>query len=159
MNCLDKLSLQKYLDMELENRSRLHTETHLQECEKCRSRLKEISTDRKQVLEFLSQLDYREEPMAIPDPSTLLGRQGGIFGTISRSMIFRVAASLALVIGIFLIAKNGSLSSTREWNEAELLYLDLQGDMEPNRSWHEGQTLLVLLDKDGEIIDSNVPYN
>ena len=73
------------------------------------------------------------------------------------SLILRAAAGLALVIGIFLIAKNGRLSRTQEWNGAELLYLDLMGDMEPNRSWHEGQTLLVLLDKDGEIIDSNVP--
>ena len=158
MNCLDKLSLQKYLDMELQNSSRLHIETHLQECEKCRNMLNEIRTDRKQVLEFLSQLDSREEPIAIPDPSILRGRQSGIFGIITRSMIFRVAASLALIIGIFLIAKKGRLSSTREWNEAELLYLDLMGDMEPNRSWHEGQTLLVLLDKDGVIIDSNVPH-
>jgi hypothetical protein len=158
MNCLDKPTLLKFLDQELENNIRLNTETHLQECEKCRNMLNEIRTDRKQVLEFLSQLDYKEEPIAIPDPSTLLRRQAGIFGTLTRSMVFRVAASLALVIGIFLIAKKGRLSSTREWNEAELLYLDLMGDMEPNRSWHEGQTLLVLLDKDGVIIDSNVPH-
>lgn len=71
-----------------------------------------------------------------------------------RAWLYKVFHNLALIIGIFLIAKNGTFSRTLELNEAELLYLDLMGDMEPNRTWNEGQTLLILSDKDGEIIQS-----
>lgn len=154
MNCLDKPTLQKFLDRELENRLRLKTETHLQECDKCRRMMNELSDDREVVFEFLSQLDSREDPISAPNPSIILGRQIGIFATLSRSLILKYAAGLALIIGIFLIAKNGTFSRTLELNEAELLYLDLMGDMEPNRTWNEGQTLLILSDKDGEIIQS-----
>lgn len=154
MSCSDRVTLQEYLDQELAESLALKVRVHLKECEKCRNMLEELTSDRDQVFEFLSQVDIPAEPNPIPDPTISAGPENGGFHWMRRSNLLKAAAGIVLLLGVFLIHRYSSVSGSRSLSEAELMYMELIGIAEPNKSWHNGQTLIVLSDEEGEVIEA-----
>ena len=147
MNCFDRTFLQEYTDNEIDAPTAVRVDSHLQNCEKCRELLKEVKSDRELVLEFLSQLDTRQH------------QQKAYSRRINTHQFLKAAAGIALLIGLFWIVRNELTPKSMKMDEAELLFLEMMSDTEPNRSWHDGQTLIVYTDENGEVIQSFVKRN
>ncbi len=157
MNCSDRVTLQKYLDNELDDKMSAGVDLHLQACEKCRELLAEVNSDREQVRGFLSGLNNIEDPISIPSPPPI--SEGPHRRRIVIPKLVKAAAGIALLIGLFWILRTELRPKSTKMTEAELLFLEMIGDTEPNKSWHDSQTLIVYTDENGEVIQSFINRN
>jgi len=154
MSCLDRVTLQEYLDHEMNKKEALRVHAHLRECEVCVNLFEELKSDRDQAMEFLSQEVKNKDSIAIPDPAFNMRKDKGLYQRMWTSKLLKAAAGIALVLGIFLIYQYRAVPGSPDLGEAELLYLELIGNADPNTAWHNGQTLIVLTNEKGEIIHS-----
>lgn len=154
MNCFDKTLLQAYADHELDDQMVFAIDSHLQNCKKCADLLTEVYSGREQVLDFLSQLNANADPIPIPSPPARKQQQKAYSRRINAPQLLKAVAGIALLIGLFWIVRTGLSPQTIQMDEAELLFLEMISDTEPNSSWHDGQTLIVYKDEKGEVIQS-----
>ena len=154
MNCFDKTLLQAYADHELDDQMVVAVDSHLQNCKKCADLLTEVNSGREQILDFLSQLNANADPISIPSPPARQQQQKAFSRKINTVQLLKAAAGIALLIGLFWIVRTGLSPQTIQMDEAELLFLEMISDTEPNSSWHDGQTLIVYKDEKGELIQS-----
>jgi hypothetical protein len=69
-------------------------------------------------------------------------------------LLWKVAAGIALLIGLFWIIQSRPSSQEISMDQAELLLLELMGDVEPNKAWHNGQMGIIILDEKGNVLQS-----
>lgn len=154
MNCFDKTLLQAYADHELDDQMVVAVDSHLENCKECADLLTEVNSGREQVLDFLSQLNANADPISIPSHPARQQRQKADSRRTNLPQLLKAAAGIALLIGLFWIVRTGLSPQAIQMDEAELLFLEMISDNEPNRSWHNSQTLIVYKDEKGEVIQS-----
>ena len=151
MNCLDRITTQMYLDNELPADRSAEIQSHLEECEKCKDFLEHSRVSRSEVHSFLSTLNEGESSISTPpfDPNIKRKR---FRERNPISLLWKVAAGIALLIGLFWIIQSRPSSQELTPDQADLLLLDLMGDVEPNKAWHNGQMGLIILDEKGDVL-------
>lgn len=154
MNCLDRITIQEYIDKELGVAQIRKIESHLQECDNCKELYEEAIGDKVKVNEFLSQLNGNEESIAIPEYDINIARNKTFSNKKTTSRLIMVAASIALLIGLFFIPRTHLSSPNLAFEDADLLLLEMIGDTEPNKSWHNSQMVIVITNEEGEVIQS-----
>ena len=154
MNCLDRITIQEYIDKELDAAQIRKIEAHLQECDNCKEIYEEAIGDKAKVNEFLSQLNGNEESIAIPEYDINIVRNKTFLNKKTTSRLILVAASIALLIGLFFILRTNLSSPNLAFEDADLLLLEMIGDTEPNKSWHNSQMVIVITNEEGEVIQS-----
>jgi len=153
MNCLDRIKIQKYMDNELYDLQSEQVRSHLSECEKCQVLYAAALTDKKWIESFLSQIQDNDEPISIPEFNLSIIRRP--FTVRSRvSVILKIAAGIAIIIGIFWIINTRISHKQPQLSEADLVVLELLGDTEPNKAWHDTQTVFIITNDKGEVIHS-----
>ena len=154
MNCLDRVTIQQYIDKELDAAQITKIESHLEECIVCSQLFKEASSEKREVNEFISQLNRDEDFNTIPEFNFKSSRRKSFFFKVTASVPFKVAASIALLIGLFFIIRTNVPSRNVASKDADLQIMELFGNTEPNKAWHNGQMVLILVDENGEVIQS-----
>ena len=154
MNCLDRVTIQEYIDKELDAAQIRKIESHLQECDVCSQLYKEANSDKREVNEFISQLNRDEDFNTIPEFNFKSRRQKSFFFRVTSSLPFKVAASIAFLIGLFFIIRTNIPSRNVASEDADQLIMELFGNTEPNKAWHNSQMVIVLVDENGEVIQS-----
>lgn len=142
-----------YLDNELPDEQVSGIQAHLGECVKCKRLLEDAQESRSELNAFLSKLHEGESSISIPpfDPGIKRDR---LWKTNPISLLWKVAAGIALLIGFFWITQKRSSSQEFSIDQAEMLLLELMGDVEPNQAWHEGQMGIIIFDEDGDLLQS-----
>ena len=153
MNCLDRITIQMYVDSELPDEQSAEIQVHLKKCETCKKLLENSKVGRSEVHALLSTLHEGESSISTPpfDPDI---KRKKIRKRNPISLLWKVAAGIALLIGLFWITQSRPSSQELTSDQAELLLLDLMGDMEPNKAWHNGQMGIIILDEKGEVLQS-----
>ena len=153
MNCLDRITIQMYMDSELPADRSAEIQSHLEECEKCKDFLEDSRVSRSEVHSFLSTLNEGESSISTPpfDPDIKRKR---FRERNPISLLWKVAAGIALLIGLFWIIQSRPSSQELTSDQAELLLLELMGDIEPNKAWHNGQMGIIILDEKGNVLQS-----
>lgn len=153
MNCLDRITIQMYVDSELPDEQSTEIQVHLKKCETCKKLLEDSKVGRSEVHALLSTLHEGESSISTPpfDPDI---KRKKIRKRNPISLLWKVAAGIALLIGLFWITQSRPSSQELTSDQAELLLLDLMGDMEPNKAWHNGQMGIIILDEKGEVLQS-----
>ena len=153
MNCLDRITIQMYMDNELPADRSAEIQVHLKKCETCKKLLENSKVGRSEVHALLSTLHEGESSISTPpfDPDI---KRKKIRKRNPISLLWKVAAGIALLIGLFWITQSRPSSQELTSDQAELLLLDLMGDMEPNKAWHNGQMGIIILDEKGEVLQS-----
>jgi anti-sigma factor RsiW len=142
-----------YVDKELTDEHSAEIQSHLEKCEKCQDFLEDARTGRSEINAFLSALQNGESNISVPPFNPDMKRTR--FRKRNRiSMLGKVAAGIALLVGLFWIIQNKPSSQELTPDQAELLLLELMGDMEPNKAWHNGQMGIIILDENGEVLQS-----
>ena len=151
MNCLDRITIQMYMDSELPDEQSAEIQVHLKKCETCKKLLEDSRVGRSEVQALLSTLHEGESSISTPpfDPDRKKIRKRNPI-----SLLWKVAAGIALLIGLFWIIQSRPSSQELTSDQAELLLLDLMGDMEPNKAWHNGQMGIIILDEKGNVLQS-----
>lgn len=151
MNCLDRITIQMYLDNELPDEQSAEIQVHLKKCETCKQLLEDSSAGRSEVHALLSILHEGESSISTPpfDPDI---KRNKIRKRNPISLLWKLAAGIALLIGLFWIVQSRPSSQELTSDQAELLLLDLMGDMEPNKAWHNGQMGIIILDEKGNVL-------
>jgi len=106
MNCFDRTFLQEYTDNEYDDQVVVNVDAHLQNCEKCRTLLKEVKSDKELVFKFLSQLNTNENSISIPSPPVGQYQQKAYSRRINTPQLLKAVAGIALLIGLFWILRN-----------------------------------------------------
>jgi len=154
MNCLDRVTIQEYIDKELDSAQVLKIDSHLQGCNICREIFEEAKNSKIEVNEFLSQINVVEDSNTIPEFSYYGRKKKSIYSRVTSSLPLKVAASIALLIGLFFILRTNLPSSSLASEDADLLFLELIGNTDPNKAWHNSQMVIILTNEDGEVIQS-----
>jgi anti-sigma factor RsiW len=142
-----------YVDKELTDEHSAEIQSHLEKCDKCQEFLEDARTGKSEINAFLSALHDEESNISVPpfDPEMKRTR----FRKRNRiSMLGKVAAGIVLLVGLFWIIQSRPSSQELTPDKAELLLLVLMGDMEPNKAWHNGQMGIIILDENGEVLQS-----
>jgi len=154
MNCLNRLTIQEYIDKELDATQIKKIESHLHECEVCSQLCEEANSDKSEINDFISQLDGVEDSNTVPDFSYNRRRKKSNNYRVNSSLPFIVAASIALLIGLFFILRTNPSSPNLASEDADLLILELVGNTDPNKAWHNSEMLIVMVNEKGEVIQS-----
>ena len=154
MNCLDRVDIQKFIDSEVDVFRRDTLESHLQQCSKCKELYEAAIQDKRMINEFVSQTYWEDEIIAIPKFDMKLQKKKSSIYRIASSLSFKVAASIAFLIGLFFIIRTNVSPPVVASEDADLLLLELYGNTEPNKAWHNGQMVFVIVDENGEVIQS-----
>ncbi|MCK5694897.1 MAG: zf-HC2 domain-containing protein [Bacteroidales bacterium] len=153
MNCLDRVTIQMYVDKELTDEHSAEIQSHLDKCKKCQDFLEDSRTGKSEINAYLSALHDGESNISVPPFNPDMKRPR--FRKRYRiSMLGKVAAGIALLVGLFWIIQSRPSSQELTPDQAELLLLELMGDMEPNKAWHNGQLGIIILDENGEVLQS-----
>lgn len=153
MNCLDRITIQMYLDSELPDVQSAEIRLHLKKCETCKKLLEDAREGRSGIRAFLSILQEEESSFSIPSSDPEIKRIG-FRKRNPVSLLWKVAAGIALLIGLFWIIQSRPSSQDLTPDQADLLLLELMGDVEPNTAWHNGQLGIIILDEKGDILQS-----
>ena len=153
MNCLDRITIQMYMDSELPDERFAKIQLHLEKCERCKKLLEDAREGSSEVNAFLSILHEGENSITTPpfNPDIKKIRSRRINPV---SLLWKVAAGIALLIGLFWITQSRPSSQEISLDQAEILLLELMGDVEPNKAWHNGQMGIIILDEDGDVLQS-----
>jgi len=154
MNCFDRVSIQEYIDKELDTAQMRKIESHLHDCEICSQLYEEANSDKTEIIDFISQLDGVEDSNTIPGFRYNSQKKKSIYHTVISSLPLKVAAGIALLIGLFFILRTNLPSSSYASEDADLLLLELIGNTDPNNSWHNSQMAIVITNEEGEVIQS-----
>lgn len=154
MNCLDRVGIQKFIDSEVDDIRRDMIESHLQQCNRCKELYEAAIQDKRIINEFISQTYTENEIITVPKFDIKFQKKKSSFYRVTSSLPFKVAASIALLIGLFFILRTNVPSRNVASEDADLLIMELFGNTEPNKAWHSGQMVIVLLDENGEVIQS-----
>lgn len=154
MNCLDRVTIQEYIDKELNAAQIRKIESHLQECAVCNQLYKQANRDKREVNEFISQLNRDEDSNAIPEFNFYSRKKKSSFYRAISSLSFKMAASIALLIGLFFVIRTNVSSPGVASENEDLSMLELYGNTEPNKAWHSGQMVVIILDENGDVIQS-----
>jgi len=151
MNCLDRITIQIYLDNELPADRSAEIQVHLKKCETCKQLLEYSRVSRSEVHAFLSTLHEGGNSISTPpfDPDI---KRKKIRKRNPISLLLKVAAGIALLIGLFWIIQSRPSSQELTPDQADLLLLELMGDVEPNKAWHNGQMGIIILDEKGDVL-------
>ena len=142
-----------YMDSELPDEQMAEIQLHLEKCGTCKKLLKDAREGRSEVNSYLSKLHEGESSITTPpfDPDInriRLRKRNPV------SLLWRVAAGIALLIGLFWIIQGRPSSQELTPDQAELMLLELMGDVEPNKAWHDGHMGIIILDEEGEIFQT-----
>jgi predicted anti-sigma-YlaC factor YlaD len=129
-------------------------ESHLQHCNRCKELYETANQDKRIINEFISQTYTENEILAVPKFDIKLQKKKSSFYRVASSLPFKVAASIAFLIGLFFIIRTNISTPFVASEDADLLMLELFGNTEPNKAWHNGQMVIVLVDENGEVIQS-----
>jgi predicted anti-sigma-YlaC factor YlaD len=154
MNCLDRVTIQEYIDKELDAVQMRKIESHLRECDLCSHLYREANIDKSEVNQFISPLYRDEDDHTIPNFDFNHRRKRSFLYSITSSLPLKVAAGIAFLIGLFFIMRTNVPTHDVASEDADLLILELIGNTEPNKAWHHGQMVIVLVDENGEVIQS-----
>jgi hypothetical protein len=142
-----------YLDNEVPEEQVSGIQLHLEKCETCKKLLDDAQADSSEVNDFLSKLNEGESLISTPpfDPNInriRFRKRNPV------SLLWKVAAGIALLFGLFWIIQSRPSSQEISLDQAEILLLELMGDVEPNKAWHNGQMGIIILDEDGDVLQS-----
>jgi anti-sigma factor RsiW len=154
MNCLDRVGIQRFIDSEVDDLRRDTIESHLQQCSKCKELYETAVQDKRIINEFVSQTYSEDEIIAVPKFDLKLQKKKSAIYRVASSLSFKVAASVAFLIGLFLILRSNVSPPVVASEDADLIMLELFGNTEPNKAWHNGQMVFVIVDENGEVIQS-----
>lgn len=154
MNCLDRVDIQQYMDSEVDVLRRDMIESHLQQCRRCKELYETAIQDKRIINEFISQTYSENEVIAVPEFDIKLQKKKSSFYRVASSLPFKVAASIAFLIGLFFIIRTDVPSHNVASEDADLMIMELFGNTEPNKAWHNGQMVFVIVDENGEVIQS-----
>jgi len=154
MNCLDRVDIQEYIDSEVDILRRDMIESHLKQCNRCKELFETAIQDKRIINEYISQTYTENEIVIVPKFDFKLQKKNSPFYRVTSSLPFKVAASIAFLIGLFFIIKTNVQSPDVAYNDADLLILELIGNTEPNKAWHNGQMVFVIVNEKGEVIQS-----
>lgn len=156
MNCLDRVTIQEYIDGEMDLSRSSMIDQHIEVCARCRSLHEESLEAKAYILGILDLMDGIQEQPKVPR----MHREGpekrysptkkGVISAIS------VAAGMATVLGLLFSPNRNLPPEQMTTGDAELLMLELIGDAEPNDSWHNSQMVIILTNDHGEVIQSYV---
>jgi anti-sigma factor RsiW len=154
MKCLDRITIQKLIDNELDVERLAEIESHLEECEECTELLEKARLGKSEVNDFLTALNDGEDSISVPPFHPNLRRPTRSRKRNPISLVSKVAAGIALLVGLFWITQSRSSSQELTPEQADLLLLELMGNMEPNKAWHSGQMGIIIIDEDGDVLQS-----
>lgn len=154
MNCLGRVDIQKFIDNEVDVLRRDMIESHLQQCNRCKEIYETAIQDKRIINEFISQTYTENEIITVPKFDIKLQKKKSSFYRLTSSLPFKVAASIVFVIGSFFIIRTNISPPVVASEDADLIMLELYGDTEPNKAWHNGQMVFVIVDENGEVIQS-----
>ncbi len=129
-------------------------ESHLQHCSKCKELYETAMQDTRTINEFISHTYSEDEIIGVPKFNLKLQKKKSSFYRVTSSLSFKVAASIAFLIGLFFIIRINVSPPVIASEDADLKILELFGNTEPNKAWHNGQMVIVLVDENGEVIQS-----
>lgn len=153
MNCIDRDTIQEYIDHELDEIKAEQVRIHLSECETCRDLYVSAIDDKKKVISLLSQLQDQEEAIAIPE-FNLHTQNRIILKRLRSSALLKIAAGIAVIIGLSWLIYFYTRPAQPAVSEADLLALELLRDIEPNKAWHDNQMVFIITNDKGEVIQS-----
>ena len=154
MNCLDRVTIQEYIDKELDDTQIRKIESHLHECEVCSKLYEEANSDISEINEFISLLDGVEDSNTVPGFSFSERKKKSIYSRVTSSLPLKVAAGIALLIGLFFIMRTNQSPPNLASEDADLLILELIGNTDPNKAWHNSEMAIVMVNEKGEVIQS-----
>ena len=154
MNCLDRVDIQQYIDSEVDVLRRDMIESHLQQCNRCKELYETAIQDKRIINEFISHTYSENEIIAVPEFDIKLQKKKSFFYRVTSSLPFKVAASIAFLIGLFFIIRTNVSPPVVASEDADLMIMELFGNTEPNKAWHNGQMVIILVDENGEVIQS-----
>ena len=154
MKCLDRVTIQEYIDNEMDDLQSEQVRSHLSECEKCRELYTTALDDKRRIESLLSQIDDKEESIKIPEFNHEIKRRS-LSKAIGASLFLKIAAGTAIILGLFWLIYSTYLSPEQpELSEADLVALELLRDIGPNKAWHNTHTVFVITNEKGEVIQS-----
>lgn len=154
MNCLNRISIQEYIDKELDLSQIKEIDAHLQECKVCSLLLEDANSDIGEIKDFLSQLDGDEDSITVPEFIPNDQKKRSIYSRVISSLPLKLAAGIALLLGLFFILRTNVSSPKLASEDADLLLLELLGNTDPNEAWHTGEMAIILVNEKGEVIES-----
>ena len=154
MNCLDRVSIQEYIDKELDTAQMRKIESHLHDCENCSQLFEDANSDKTEINDFISQFDGVEDSNTIPEFSYNGRKKKSVYSRVTSSLPLKVAASIALLIGLFFILRTNPPPPNLASEYADLLILELIGNTDPNKAWHNSEMVIVMVNEKGEVIQS-----
>jgi len=154
MNCLDRVDIQQHIDGEVDVLRGDVIESHLQQCKRCKELYETAIQDKRIINEFISQTYSENEIITVPEFEIKLQTKKSFFYRVASSLPLKVAASIAFLIGLFFIIRLNVPSRNVASEDADLIIMELFGNTEPNKAWHNGQMVIVLVNENGEVIQS-----
>lgn len=154
MNCLDRVDIQKYIDSEVDVLRRDMIESHLQQCKSCKELYETAIHDKTMINELITQTYAENETIVLPEFDIKLNKKKSSLLKVTSSLPFKVAASIAFLIGLFVIIRTNVSHTNVVSENADLLVLELIGNTDPNTAWHSSQMVIILTNEDGEVIQS-----
>ena len=150
MDCLNRLEIQQYMDNEVSEEARTTFFEHMQNCDLCSELWLTAQKEARETRELISLTLGNNDQMAIP-----------AFVPVKRNVIHKkwfryssIAAGILLILCIYqyrtmINEKNERFARARMEAERNLYESDL------NKLWNEKQTIITIIDADGNLIYMN----
>jgi len=150
MNCLNRLEIQRYLDGEVSSLEMGAFRSHIQTCNLCKSLWDQTKMEIEQTNQIISSAQLDEDQILVPSFLEIPVRT-----TRKKWIIYSsVAAGIMLIIGVTqyklaINARNERIENARLEIERYIYESD------PNKLWNEKQSIITVIDGDGNLIYLN----
>jgi len=160
MNCLNKPEIQEYIDNELSSKKGEEVKKHLQGCKKCSALYEKALKEKETLHKALTIID--RFPEHIPAPKVLSQKKKIKPSKKLTPLVLKIAAGILIIIGFFTIITRKPTSDHLN-SEIDIAIMELINGTDPNKLWIEKQMVIVITDKNGNVIHSmligNSNYN
>ncbi len=151
MNCLNRIEIQRYIDGEVSAEEKDAFLKHMETCSLCKSLWDQAKLEINQTNQIISLAQMDEDQIPIPGfiqiPVKTLRKKWIIYSS--------VAAGILIIVGVFL---NQMIMKNTRNERIENAKLEIERyiyDSDPNKLWNEKESIITIIDEDGNLIYLN----
>ncbi|NOY36476.1 MAG: hypothetical protein GXO83_02775 [Chlorobi bacterium] len=152
MNCLNRDQIQAYIDGETGPVTKKQWEEHMASCARCKALYREAKDEIQLLHETLASFDHH--PVEIPQPDRFT-RRHRIVRKKHLHLLLQVAALLVMIFGITVIISRNAVKK-RLYTNIEKTTRKLTEDKDLNEMWRENQSVIIITNNKGEVIQSGI---
>ncbi len=144
MRCFNNTLMQRYIDSETSVAENKAIETHISECEKCASKLKDYTDF---VCFFKESSQDSKKISASEIPAFRRSHSTAKRHKKIKKHLINIAAACTLILIVFSYYK-------KQQQEEYLIFFEAIDDLDANKAYSEQSGTIFMMDQDGNIIDS-----